>query len=104
MTMGWIRIRYREFYDVPRLFAFARGDQWFVADCPFDGAADDYAASYRILRVRDDDVPRLAQPDWVDIVARAEPVGSVPVADVQFDQTRRESVDDALLNAIPDEE
>lgn len=79
MSEHWLSIKYREFYDIPRLLAFGHGGHFYILDCPFSDDVDEYEDSYKVLRVRDADVADLAGPDWREILARADHVGVVPV-------------------------
>jgi hypothetical protein len=90
VTRDWADIVfYRDFHDVPRLFAFRVGARCVVLDSPFRDDLDDYAAHY-VIRVLD--VP---STDPSEIIARAsavEAVGEVAVTAVELDPTRRERV------------
>lgn len=100
LVNNWVPIQYRDFHDVPRLIALARGGQWFLLDSSFSDTKDEYEDFYRVLRVREADVALLSTPDWRDIVARAEVMGTVPVAEVEFDQTKREAMRASVLDGL----
>lgn len=100
MSTQWLPIQYRDFYDVPRLLAFEHAGHWYVLDNPFNDAIDDYGTDYTVLRVRDDDVADLANPDWRDIVGRAHVVGVVPVTNVRFDPTKRLSIERSIADML----
>lgn len=44
--MNWAPIRYREFYDLPRIFIATHNGQSYIFDCSFDDALDDYSGKY----------------------------------------------------------
>ena len=47
-----LRIQYRDFYDVPRIFLTTYKGRHFLLDCPFDDALDDYSAAYEVFLMR----------------------------------------------------
>lgn len=102
MMPEWIPIDYRDFYDFPRLVAFSHEGSWFMLDCSFDDGVDGYPDVYRVLAVRQDDVTLLAKPDWREVVERASYLGDVELASVQFDSTRRKSINGSILAVIGD--
>lgn len=98
---AWLPIEYREFYDVPRLLTVADDmGRVFMLDCPFNDEKDDYEDFYRVLLVRDDDLPRLPESDWRPVLERSRYVGVIPISRVVFDPTRRSSVQSQLLGVI----
>lgn len=93
-------IRYREFWDVPRVFVVRVGPETFLFDCPFDDEAEDFGTSYRVYRM-----PELAPDDlagsWVGLHNRALAfLGEVPISSVKFDPSRRESIDPSILDEL----
>ena len=90
MTARWIPIRYRDFYDVPRAFVTTHDGHTFFFDCPFNQELDEYPAEYYVYRLGDE------IRDGIDSISyisdRLERVGTVPVAAVVFDATRRASI------------
>jgi hypothetical protein len=49
-AMDWAPIRYRDFYDLPRIFITSYNGQDYLFDCPFDDELDDYPDSYRVYQ------------------------------------------------------
>ncbi|HET6576320.1 MAG TPA: hypothetical protein VFG68_22150 [Fimbriiglobus sp.] len=96
----WVPIRYRGFWDVPRIFLARFGGQLFLFDCPFSEALDDYPEVYTIYTLpdfADDDIPQ----DWTTLPARAtRTLGTVPVAVVRFDPTRRKAIGVEVFDAL----
>lgn len=93
----WLSIRYRGFWDVPRIFLVRDRGQTFLFECAFSDAIDDYPDEYNVYllpEIGDADLPA----DWTTLVARAlHHLGKVPVTNVQFDATRRKEMDASIL-------
>ena len=90
--MDWAPIRYRDFYDLPRIFITSYEGKDYLFDCPFDDEADDYLDSYRVYQL-----PVLSKEDlqgsWEHLPGSAAAfLGEIPVAEVQFDPTKRERI------------
>jgi hypothetical protein len=93
-------IRYRELWDVPRMFLATYRGRTVLFDCPFDEATEDYADSYRVYLM-----PELSEADlagsWAELPGRAVAfLGEVSLAQVRFDSTRRKEVDASLLDEL----
>lgn len=85
-------IVYRDFYDVPRVFVVRVGDRAFLLDCQFDASADEYADSYTVYGLEPGFIP--PEGSWLGLAERAtERLGTIPVAAIDFDPTRREFID-----------
>jgi hypothetical protein len=98
--MNHSSIRYRDFYDVPRIFLVLFEGQQFLFDCPFDGEVEDYSESYRVYAM-----PLLADADlkgsWERLPQLAIGfLGIVPVNQVQFDPTKRAAIDAAIIGEL----
>jgi hypothetical protein len=93
-------IRYRGFWDVPRIFLTQYRSQNFLFDCAFDEELDDYPEAYKVYsmpEIRDDELPK----DWSLLLEKTTHYfGEVPVSRVQFDATRRASIDMGILDEI----
>ncbi len=90
-------IRYRDFWDVPRIFLASLADQTFLFDCCFDAETEDYPGTYKVYLV-----PRFTDEElsgsWDKLHERASRfLGEVPVNRVQFDPTRRQAIDSGVL-------
>lgn len=98
--MNWVNLRYRDFYDLPRIFITSYEGRQYLFDCPFDDELDDYPASYRVYQL-----PLLSEAEllgsWEQLSARAtEFLGTVPVVAVQFDPTKRASINTAAFSLL----
>lgn len=96
----WAAIRYRDFYDVPRIFVVSHEGRQFLFDCAFDDELDDYPDSYRVYLL-----PPVADVDlegsWERLPQLAkEFLGVIGVSQVQFDPTKREAVNLAVIEKI----
>jgi hypothetical protein len=99
--MGWIPIRYRDFYDVPRVFALKSRGNWLLFDCPFDEAADEYREDYAVYLPDATAAASLEEGAWPTSASDGlAPIATVPVRTVTFDPTRRQAVRRELLSGI----
>jgi hypothetical protein len=93
-------IKYRGFWDVPRIFLTRYKGQLFLFDCAFDEQLEDYPDTYEVFLlpdIRDDEWPQ----DWTTLQAKAiRSLGSVPVSRIQFDATKRQSIETSILEEI----
>jgi hypothetical protein len=96
----WLSISYREFYDVPRAF-FVRSKQgWLFFDCPFDADADDYRLDYEV-GLLDEKGPEAFPDSWSEVRENSlRQLGTVRVAAVRFDDTRRAAVHAETLSLL----
>ena len=97
----WASIKYREFWDVPRIFFVENEGHLYLFDCLFDRDLEDYPDEYQIFVM-----PPLSEADfsgsWADMRHRSVArVGTVPVSAVRFDPTKRAAIDADVFNAIP---
>ena len=92
MTARWIPIRYREFYDVPRAFVTTHEGRTFLFDCTFSEELDEYLAEYAVYRLGDEIRDGIDSISWKGISEGLERVGTIPVAAVVFDATKRASI------------
>lgn len=98
--MSWSTIRYRDFYDVPRIFITTYNGELYLFDCPFDEQLDDYSDRYTVYQL-----PSLSEDElqcsWEHLAERAASVlGTIPVTQVKFDATKRNSIDTAVLEEL----
>lgn len=87
-------LTYAGFYDVPRWFVVERAGVRYVFDCPFSDELDEYPSEYVVRRVPDDWELSI-DPESLAKVAPA--LGPAAVREVHFDETRRRSIDAAVL-------
>lgn len=98
--MSWSTIRYRDFYDVPRIFLTTHNGELYLFDCPFDEGLDDYSEHYQVYELPAVSEGEL-QGSWEHLPERApRALGTLPVAQVQFDTTKRDSIDTAVLEEL----
>ncbi len=98
--MEWATIRYRDFYDLPRIFVTNYQGQPYLFDCPFDDELDEYPDSYRVYQL-----PALTEAElegsWEHLPELAISfLGGISVTEVQFDPTKRERINTAILSKL----
>jgi hypothetical protein len=82
---------YSGFWDVPRLFSVRVDGGYLLFDCEFDDVVDDYSSVYRVTLVRSESE---LTSDATRSAAETSPLlGEVPVADINFDESRRRFVE-----------
>lgn len=97
---SWLPVRYRDFYDLPRLVAVEYRGRAYLFDSPFDDEVDDYADCYTVYRLPENLVGRLDDSSWEGLLSDAEEVGRVSLADVEFDVTKRERMNDSVFRQL----
>jgi hypothetical protein len=94
-------IRYRGYWDVPRIFLTRYRGHLYLFDCPFSETLDDYPdvyAVYLMPEIPDDETPT----DWTTLPPRATAyLGEVPVKAVRFDPTRRQTIGAEVFDLLP---
>jgi hypothetical protein len=94
---NWAPIRYLGYWDVPLVFLVRFNGERYLFDCPFDNEVEDYAEDYEVYlfpEIPDEELPS----DWTKLRGLAtRPLGRIPVREVQFDPTRRRSVNTDVL-------
>ena len=98
--MEWADIRYRDFYDLPRIFITNYQGRFYLFDCPFNDELDDYPDSYRVYQL-----PALTEAElegsWEHLPELATSfLGVSPLTEVQFDPTKRERVNTVILSKL----
>ena len=95
-----VSFKYVDFYDVPRLIMFRYQDHLFLLASYFNEDTDDYDENYSIEVLPSWVEQKIADLSWQvleeDIGARL--LGEIPVKDVIFDQTKRQSLHPTFLN------
>lgn len=91
-------IRYRDFWDVPRIFFVEDRGRLFLFDCQFDERVEDYPDVYQVFLM-----PPLTEADyagsWAPLYQRATAkLGDVPVSAVVFDPTKRQAINAVVLD------
>jgi hypothetical protein len=96
----WATIKYREFWDVPRIFLVQHQGKLFLFDCPFDEATEDYPDQYRVYILPELTDDELAG-SWDKLSSQATRfLGEVPVNSVLFDPTKRKEIDTKVLDDL----
>jgi hypothetical protein len=95
--MTWSPILYREFYDIPRAFVVERARTVYFFDCRFDDRIDEYPDRYRVYRLDPELTGNLSEGSWEDLSAKGVLVGEVLTDEIQFDPTRRVSIEDSIF-------
>lgn len=94
---GWLPIRYRDFYDLPRAIVVEFQGTMYLLDCLFDIELDDYESTYKVYRVPEDLRLRIDRISWTDLGHRSELVGQIAATDIEFDATKRRAVQSRSL-------
>jgi hypothetical protein len=100
MTMPWIPIRYRDFFDIPRAFVVEYTGDLYFFDCPFDQRVDEYPDHYDVYCPKASVSLDLTADWWQSFGAGGSFVGTVPTQQVQFDVTRRAAVDESIFDLL----
>jgi hypothetical protein len=96
----WLPIRYRGFWDIPRMIAVEYGEWVYLLDCPFDDALDDYPQSFDVYRLSRDLTARFDEPSWVDLPRLGEKIGQLSVDDIELDPSARAGVNASFLEHV----
>src|SRR5690349_7106539 len=100
MMNRFVPIRYRDFWDVPRIFLVEYRGRLFLFDCPFDDVIEDYGTAYRVYSLPALDPTELTG-SWAGLCKRAEQfLGEVPVGRICFDSTKRKEMNSELLDEL----
>lgn len=95
-----LAIRYRDFYDVPRIFLVNHRGTLYLFDCPFDQELDEYPDTYKVFVLPPDSGLDLGG-SWDNLASRATSyLGEVPVKSVQFDSTKRREIDADVIDEL----
>ena len=93
------KIQYRGFYDRPLAFVAEHRNKQLLFWLDFDELLDEYKSEYQVFMLADSTVRDLIQlKSWENLRHQTTGyLGTVPVRNVQFDETRRKEID---VNAI----
>jgi hypothetical protein len=100
MSDGWLPIRYRDFYDIPRAFVVEQAGELLFFDCPFSETLSDYPENYTVYRLNPELKDRLDTMSWADLASQSECRGLIPTKSVRFDATKRAMIDAGSLALI----
>lgn len=96
----YLRINYRGYWDVPRVFFVDYLGRTYLFDCTFDEDLDDYPDVFEVFLM-----PPLTEEEmagsWADHWKKAiRKIGDVPVNAVQFDPTRRKTIHSGVFDRL----
>ena len=100
MNAQWLPITYRDFYDIPRAFIVEREGQLYFFDCAFDEGRDDYPDEFHVYTLPSETRERLSAGSWSALAGSGELLGVIPVAQVQFDESRRHAIRESSLELV----
>jgi hypothetical protein len=96
-----LQIRYSDFHDVARAFLVEYEGAVYFFDCPFDDQLDEYPDAYQVFRIEDEHRAALADAvPWRNLRSMSTLVATIPVAEVEFDPTRRTAISDSVLASL----
>lgn len=96
----WIPIRYREFWDVPRIFLVHYQGKCVLFDCLFDEAIEDYPDSYKVYVIPEPSEEELAG-SWDKLHEKAIlDMGEIPIRKVCFDPSIRHEINTRVLEEL----
>ena len=92
--MDRLATTYGEFYDFPRMVRVRLGDRWYFLRSGFDDDKDDYDDCYKVYRLSYHSEEEIqSHPNYWMELSDDEYLGRIPIAELGFDETRRQSVD-----------
>jgi hypothetical protein len=76
------------------MIRFRLGDVWFFLRSEFDDDQDEYDDTYKVYRLpyRSEEEIKAHPNYWMEL-SNAEYLGRIAIAELGFDQTRRQSID-----------
>jgi hypothetical protein len=93
-------IEYRDFWDFPRMFLVRHDGHLYLFDCEFDEEAEDFRDFYKIYLMPEVSDEELSDA-WIQLPKKATHYcGSISTQSVIFDETKRHSVDTAVLDSL----
>lgn len=100
VTNNWAPIRYREFWDVPRIFLVPYQGNWFLFDCAFDETTEDFPDYYRVYVIPEPSEEELAG-SWDKLHEKAmRYAGAIPIQRVHFDPSKRREIDIGVFGEL----
>jgi hypothetical protein len=64
---GWLPIRYRDFWDLPRAMVVEWPGVSYFIDCIFDQGLDEYSRHYRVYQLPLEAVTDIDEMSWIDL-------------------------------------
>lgn len=100
MSSLLLPFRYRDFYDVPRAILVEYAGTLYFFDCPFSDELDDYEDAFSVYKLSEELQGNLNSVSWETLPGSSSYVGSVPVDAVEFDSTKRHSIDARVFERL----
>ena len=98
---SWLPFRYRDFHDFPRAIVVEYKGALYFFDCLFDPKLDDYPDEYCVYRITDESIRnRIDSISWTDLGNRSLRIGAVPTNAVEFDITRRRTLNARVFELL----
>lgn len=95
------KIRYREFYDVPRVFMVRHQGMQLLFDSRFNEATDEYSEAYEVFLLPSNISEETLSGSWESLTDLAtKHLGTVPVSQVKFDPTMRREIDTEIIDSL----
>jgi hypothetical protein len=95
-----VKIIYREFYDIPRVFVVPYNGMKLLFECLFDESIGEYPDYYNVFtlsNIKEEDL----QGSWVGLSKLATRyLGQVPICEVKFDQTKRKEINSEVIERL----
>jgi hypothetical protein len=85
---------------MPRAVVTSWKEIFYLLDCNYDADLEEYEPTYTVYRLPDDLRTRLDEMSWTDLAHLGERIGSVSTSVVEFDSTRRRSVNPSLFDRL----
>jgi hypothetical protein len=100
LSQQWLPIKYRDFYDLPRMIVAEFRGALYLLECPFDEHADEYHDNFVIYRLHGAARQMLDRVSWLGMSGLGVQVGRIAVGMVRLDKTRRRYLDAAVLERL----
>jgi hypothetical protein len=91
---------YTDFYDVPRNIILVVGKKWILLQSAFDEGMDEYEPDYSVYRLPSSFEPPPKGTSWEFLKQDLEYLGKIPVREVEFDETKRRTLNAAALDEL----
>ncbi len=96
----FLPIRYRDFWDFPRIFLVNYLDGTYLFDCEFDERMEDYSQEYKVYLM-----PLIFEKDlgksWKDLYTSSiNLISTISIYNVEFDETKRKFVNRNVLERL----
>jgi hypothetical protein len=96
----WIPITYGDFWDVPRTILVKFSDKTIFFDCAFDDDLDDYPEAYKVYELDNEVAAYVKDYAWTEMAKHGKLIGTLPVAKIQLDSSKRQSINAAVFGHL----